>query len=155
MNSKIVFPVLALFFSTVVLAEPPTTEDVRKLLVVTRAENIAEQMMNTIIDNFKAKAKGAKEEFWVELRKEIKTSELVDRVIPIYQNLLTQEDVTGLIQFYESEAGRHFVAAQPQLVSQSMKVGQAWGSQMAQKVLTRLKEKGYLKKEPAEKSTAK
>ena len=45
------------------------------------------------------------EEFWVEFEKEFSTDALVQLCVPIYEKHLTDEEINGLITFYESPLG--------------------------------------------------
>ncbi len=138
---------LVLTFSFSALATPPTRDQVKKLLKVTKGAELADQIMQSLISNFKTKTKGANEKFWTEFRKEIDSNSLMEKIIPIYQKYLTDKDVADLTKFYEGETGRRFIAIQPQLVGESMAVGQQWGMETAQKLQAKLKKKGYLKDE--------
>ena len=49
-----------------------------------------------------------------------------------------------IVKFYESPIGKKMAAAQPAITSESMKVGQQWGMNIAMKVQEALKAKGYM-----------
>jgi hypothetical protein len=57
-------------------------------------------------------------------------TELIDEVAVIYAQRMTTEDMREVAKFYRSGAGRRLVEAQPQILRQSMSVGQAWGQRI-------------------------
>jgi len=86
-------------------------------------------------------------EFWTETEKEMMKTlvdDLVEMLAPIYQKHLTLKDLQEIVKFYESPIGKKMAAAQPAITSESMKVGQQWGMNIAMKVQEALKAKGYM-----------
>jgi len=57
----------------------------------------------------------------------LQSPEMTDKLVEIYAKQLTDDDLKGLIQFYESPAGQHFNAAMPQIMSESMTLGMGIG----------------------------
>lgn len=70
--------------------------------------------------------------------KEVRTEELVDLIVPVYDRNLSQDDFKELIRFYESQAGKKFVAGLPKITQESMVVGEKWGRQLAERVMKKL-----------------
>lgn len=84
--------------------------------------------------------------FWNEFEGEfLKTSmdELVSLIAPVYYRHLTYEDLNQIIAFYESPAGKKLSGSQAAITAESMSVGEEWGTRISEKVLSKLKEKGY------------
>ncbi len=71
--------------------------------------------------------------------------DLVNLIIPIYEKYYTEEDVQGLIKFYNTPVGEKVIASLPQVTAESMEAGQQWGESIAKQVLDDMKEKGYYK----------
>lgn len=127
-------------------AAPEETEfrqDIRKLMVLTGAGDLGTQVMRQMIDMFKQTYVGVPAEVWDRFLEQAGGDELVELVIPIYERHLTHEDVKGLIAFYESPLGRKLVSKQPLIMEESMLVGQEWGAQLGEDVMSKLKEEGY------------
>ncbi|HWV81061.1 MAG TPA: DUF2059 domain-containing protein [Hyphomicrobiaceae bacterium] len=57
-------------------------------------------------------------------------AELIDEVALIYAQKMSVDDMREVAKFYQSGAGRRLVEAQPQILRQSMSVGQAWGQRI-------------------------
>ena len=67
--------------------------------------------------------------------------ELLDKVAALYAKNFTVEEMTALTEFYRTDVGRKFVAAQPQLATESMKLGQEWGRTVGQQIMEQIKAK--------------
>lgn len=126
--------------------QPASTEkvrDIRRLLDLTGAGNLGAQVMDQMLGSFKQSNPTVPAKFWDDLRREMNVGQLTELVVPIYDRHLSHDDVKQLIAFYESPAGRKLIAVQPQIVAESMKAGQEWGRAAAERILQRMKEKGY------------
>jgi hypothetical protein len=118
-----------------------TKEDIQELLALTGAKARVEQMWaqmgqqlaTTAADSYRLKHPDATP---VELRKVAEISgqsfqrgiavfsvdELIDAVIPVYQNHLTHADVRSLIDFYSSEVGQKYLKELSAMTAESMQV---------------------------------
>ena len=89
------------------------------------------------------------EEFTRICAEEMKRSlpELEEPVIAIYDANFSNEEVKQLVAFYESPVGRKIVIQLPQLMQQSVSMGQSWGEQAGARAVERIraaaKQKGY------------
>lgn len=119
-----------------------------KLIQVSGSEAAYKGVVTQMITMFKQQQSNVPIEFWneftVELNKNV-INQLVDMVLPIYQKHLTEKDLLGIIAFYESPVGKKFAEKTPLITQESMMAGQEWGKQIGQKVVDKLKAKGYLK----------
>lgn len=88
---------------------------------------------------------GVPGEFWDEFKKEITADGLIDLVAPIYAKYYTDEELLQLTAFYKSPLGQKITEKLPAISQESLTVGQEWGRKIGEKVVDRLKEKGYLK----------
>lgn len=121
-------------------------EKIKQLLELSGSGKMGIQVMNQMMNSFKSSYSKAKEDFWAEFKKEIKPEDIENMIIPIYDKYYTEEDVDQLIIFYNSPIGKKMISTMPQVMQESIIAGQAWGKQISEKVLARLKEKGYLEK---------
>lgn len=128
----------AMLFTLGAQAAAPTTESVEKLLAVTHVEKLldairpqiqatSKAMMDQalkgqaisadeqkIIDDFRAKADAIN-------NSELTMEKLKPMYIRVYSANLTQEDVDGLIAFYESPTGQVYVNKMPQITQSIMR----------------------------------
>jgi hypothetical protein len=122
------------------------TEKIKQLLELSGSGKMGIQVMNQMMDSFKKSFTNVPQEFWDECKKEMKSEDITNMVIPIYEKYYTETDINQLITFYNSPIGKKMIATMPQIMQESMTAGQSWGKQIGQRVLAQLKEKGYLKK---------
>lgn len=119
-----------------------------KLIRVSGSEAAYKGILDQMVSMFKQQQSNVPKEFWDEFAIEVNENaidRLVNLVLPIYQKHLTEADLLGVIAFYETPAGKKFAEKTPLITQESMLAGQEWGKQIGQKVVDRLKEKGYLK----------
>jgi hypothetical protein len=84
-------------------------------------------------------------EVWQEIWRDIEAriEEFVtERLVPIYDQHLSHEDIKGLIVFYESPLGKKLLQVMPLMSQESMLAGQAWGRDFAESVQQKLLERG-------------
>jgi uncharacterized protein len=73
--------------------------------------------------------------------------ELEEPVIAIYDANFSADEIKQLVAFYKSPIGRKIVIQLPQLMQQSLTMGQSWGRQAGARAVERIraaaKQKGY------------
>jgi len=73
--------------------------------------------------------------------------ELEEPVITIYDNNFSADEIKQLVAFYQSPVGRKIAIQLPQLMQQSVTMGQSWGQQAGARAVERIraaaKQKGY------------
>jgi uncharacterized protein len=67
-------------------------------------------------------------------------NELIDEVARTYAIMVPVEDMKAMTAFFTSPAGKRFVAQQPELMRQSMVVGQRWGEKLGREVEAELQQ---------------
>jgi hypothetical protein len=60
--------------------------------------------------------------------------ELIDQIAAVYADKLALEDLTAIIGFYKSPAGVKCITVQPDILRQSMMLGQRWGVQLGREI---------------------
>ncbi|MES2071495.1 MAG: DUF2059 domain-containing protein [Pseudomonadota bacterium] len=143
--------VLALSFSMGAQAAPPSTESIEKLLAVAQVGKMLETirpqmnvMMKTmmdkamqgtpvqaeeqkILDAFRDKAAAI-------VNEELSMAKLQPMYVEIYRANLSQEDIDGLIAFYQSPTGQVFLTKIPQIMQSVMSEMPKRMAPMAQKI---------------------
>ncbi|MFZ6646330.1 DUF2059 domain-containing protein [Undibacterium sp. TJN25] len=133
-------------------AAAPTKESIEKLMTVAHAEQVldamrpqvqamtkqvmAQAMQGTditpaeqkILDDFRAKAVAI-------INEELSMEKMKPMYLEIYSASLTQEDVDGLIAFYESPTGQVFVTKMPQIAQSILSQMPKQMAPMQQKML--------------------
>jgi hypothetical protein len=126
-----------MLLATHAFGAPPTPASLDKLLAVTGVERnlaasraYAEGMMRSMVDEQagrrqmndeqRQKLEAMKEKVMDALREEMTFAKSRPYLIRIYAETFTQEEIDGLIAFYESPAGRAFTAKMPMVMHKSM-----------------------------------
>lgn len=117
--------------------------DIHKLMDVTGSGQIGVQVLNQVIAQFKSLTPNVPQKFWDEITKETSPDELVNLIVPIYDKYLTDAEIRGLIQFYQSPLGTKLINVMPQITRDSMAAGRQWGMQIVEKVESKLQSEGY------------
>jgi uncharacterized protein len=135
--------------------DPPRNIDsskeavIRQLMEVTGAKSLGEQLMKAGLEQFRAsitesqpdnpRAKQFVDAFQTKFQKHFDPNSLAERVVPIYDKYLSEEDVKGLLDYYNSPLGQRMLKALPEVARESQAVGFALGQKAAQEALEELK----------------
>ena len=110
---------------------------IRKMMRLTGMIDMIGQMTDQMISSIKQGAPaGVPEDFWGRAReKRMKAEDLIARMIPVYAKYFSMEDLKAINAFYESPAGQRLGP----MMQENMKIGQAWGQEVSQKLIDDLK----------------
>ncbi len=130
--------------------DPGKEADIRRLLEATGASKLGATMGAQMAEQIKPllmkalppgeRSQKIVDTFIQKLLLQANAEEFTKRVIPIYDKHLTDEDIKGLIQFYESPLGRRVVQVLPVISQESFTAGAQWGQQLSQEVLRQMQE---------------
>lgn len=118
----------------------------KKMFEVSGSEDAYKTVITQWFIMFKEKYTTVEPEIWNDLENEfMKTSinDLVAMLSPVYSKYMSQDDIEGLITFYETPLGKKFATNTPLIMQESMQVGQEWGLKVSQEFQQKMKEKGY------------
>lgn len=125
---------LIVIFSTVFAGRadvsPDKRKEIEKLLRLSGVEKLVGQMETQMITSLKAQMPQVPELFWTKFEQKMDTRELIDKVIPVYDRYYSLEDLKAINAFYESPAGQKVISTLPQLMQETMKIGQEWGQKI-------------------------
>ncbi len=134
--------------------------DILTLLELTGALRIGEQMSQFFVVQMTQSIKAARSDIPEDMFK-ILTEEVngvisgamkekegfVELVIPVYDKHYTEADIKALIKFYQTDIGKKTIKVMPNLIQESMTIGQQWGQKLApviqERVMKRFKDKGF------------
>ncbi len=130
---------------------------IRELLEVTGAFAIADQMIDATSQNMATQVKTLRPDIpseaidmiFEEVRRTFAASrdEFATAMVAIYGRHFTSDEISDLLAFYQTPTGRKLVQAQPQIVQDSLAIGQQWGlavgQEAVQNVRRRLQKEGY------------
>jgi hypothetical protein len=132
--------------------------DIVKLLDMTGSGKLALQvgtaMANQIIDQIRVKNPKVTQNMITAVKDETsqlmaeKMPSLMGQIVKVYAKYFCQEEIKGLIAFYQTPLGQKTIRSSPQVVNESMLIGKAWGEGLApeliRRVEARLKKDGLL-----------
>lgn len=129
--------------------DPAKEADIRKLMDLTGANNLGEQLMTAGMEQFRAsvidsqpdnpRAKQFVDAFEAGFQKHFDAKSLNETEIPIYDKYLTAEDLKGLLEYYSSPLGKRMLKVLPEIAQESQAVGFSLGQKAAQQTMEDLK----------------
>jgi hypothetical protein len=124
--------------------DPAKEAVIRHLLEVTGGKKMMDQLMTQMFAQVKGsifkdlpqnergqKITGA---FFEKIQAKMKTGDLLEQMIPIYDKYFTEADLQGVIQFYQSPLGQRFLQVMPQISGESMAIGIQWGQKISREI---------------------
>lgn len=117
--------------------------EIRQLIELTGAANVSADALRQIISPLRAGFPQVPDEFWDTFIKEVRSDELIDLVVPIYDRYYTREEIHDLTNFYQSPVGQKTIKVLPKLSAEAIDAGQEWGRMVADRAMRKLHDKGY------------
>ena len=117
--------------------------EIRQLIELTGAANISADALRQIISPLRTGFPQVPDEFWDTFIKEVRSEELIDLVIPIYDKYYTRAEIHDLTTFYQSPVGQKTIKVLPKLSAEAIDAGQEWGRMVADRAMRKLHDKGY------------
>ncbi|HKP73156.1 MAG TPA: DUF2059 domain-containing protein [Pyrinomonadaceae bacterium] len=135
-------------------------QNIRRLLDIIGATKVGAQVMEQELATVRTEmqktdpaiAKQVVDIMQEELRKDFTPERITELLIPIYDRHLTNEDIVGLIAFYQSEVGKKTITVLPQVVKESYDSGVELGRAVQKRVIDRIRAEVKMPA-PARKST--
>jgi hypothetical protein len=124
----------------------PAAKDrkIRQLIRLTGAADLGQQVVRQMIPALKQAFPGESEAFWNEFQAQIKPSDFVEMVVPVYAKHFSEQDLDGLTAFYSTPLGQKVIREMPATMSECMTAGQEWGRRLGEKVAAKIqKQKGH------------
>ena len=130
---------------------PAKKADIERLLEVTRALALGQQMSALMVGQFTNMIKQANPNIPQEMID--KLPEIVNSVVDenistfkqaavlIYNRHFTHDDVKQMIAFYSTELGKKTIRVMPTLMQESMRAGQQWGQRLAPEIERRVRDR--------------
>jgi hypothetical protein len=112
---------------------------------LTGSGDLGVRVMQSMVNNFKKNYSQVTDKFWDDFMKEVKADDLVNLIVPIYDKHFTEPEIDDLTKFYRTPTGKKMIEVTPMITDESMTVGRAWGKELGEKVVKRLKQEGYIK----------
>lgn len=120
--------------------DPAKEADIRKLLEVTGAKELAIQTMGGMEKSIRPMLTASlpageyREKlidlFFAKFHSKADTQHIVDMAVPVYDKYFSDEEINGLVQFYGTPLGRKTLQVLPKLMGELQDQGRAWGQQL-------------------------
>ena len=111
--------------------DPAKEQEIRKMLELTGTVKNTQLMVHRLIGLYQERNPQLSADFWENLENGIKIQPFIDKMVPIYDQYYTLDDLKAINAFYSSPAGQHMVTVVPEVMAASIKAGQDWGGQVS------------------------
>ncbi|MBV6639963.1 MAG: DUF2059 domain-containing protein [Cyclobacteriaceae bacterium] len=148
MTRKLITLTLILFAYSAAFSQEDEaySKTLKQMFAVSGAEGSYKAVINQFTTMFRQKYPDVDSKVWDEFEKEFSKAsmdDLADMLVPTYKKYMTIDDLKELIKFYETPVGKKYAQYVPNIMQESMQVGQEWGMKIGQQLEERMKEKGY------------
>jgi len=135
---------LACVASAPALAAQPSEQKVRELLEAMHMSQTFDQLNAQMTEVMGKAVPCVPATYWQGFVDANSRQQLLTRMVPIYQNHFTAEDVDGLLKFYRSPLGQKVITQMPLAMAEGMKTTQQWGRERGQSMIGDLQRLGTL-----------
>ena len=125
---------------------PAKRAEIEKLLQLTGMTNLVDQMKAQMIASMRQNEPQAPAEFWDKFSAKMDSRQLIEKIIPIYDKYYSVEDLQALNTFYASPVGQKVIKTLPNVMQESMRVGQEWGNEIGQEAAKEIQAEAPAKK---------
>lgn len=137
MKLKYLLVALVVFCSSVALradVSPEKRVEIDRMLKLTGMEKLVDQMLHQMIASSRSTMPDVPPEFWDRFAHEANGRDLIELIVPLYDKYYSIEDLRATNAFYGSPAGQRVLSTLPQIMKESMVLGQQWGESMGQRI---------------------
>jgi hypothetical protein len=117
--------------------------DIIRLLRMTGAAKGAAQAVDLMLPSLKQAMPQVPEQVWKEFRSEVREDDMIELTYEIWNKHFSHQEIRDLIRFYQSPTGLKIIRETPTIQEESLIAGQKWGNQIVNRILARLRDKGY------------
>ena len=122
-------------------AHPATEAQLREYFALTNAARTSHSMMSAVIRGERAVAPPyLPASFWDDMNAEIDKLDIISINIPIYQEYLSQDDLTAILAFYHSPPGKKLLEQQPLIINTAQMIMRGRGEAIGKAVYLRHKD---------------
>ncbi|MBK1986533.1 DUF2059 domain-containing protein [Sphaerospermopsis aphanizomenoides BCCUSP55] len=121
------------------------TNNIKKLLEITGTRNLTQQILKQMLNSMKAEYPQVPAKFWDTFAAELNPDDMIKEYIPVYSKYFTNEDIKGMIAFYQSPLGQKTLTLLPQISQDSTEIGMRYGRAAAQRAIEKLQSEGYIR----------
>ena len=113
-------------------------EKIMELMEVMGTKQNLHNILNTMVVQYKSSYPDIPSEFWKKAISEENVNDLFNRMIPLYSKYYNEKEINDLIVFYKTPTGKKMVETMPQVMNESMQIGEKWGAEIGSKIQAEL-----------------
>ncbi len=125
-------------------AAAPSNQQVRQLFEVMHLGQMFGQMNSQMAGMMGQAVPCVPASYWQGFIDASGGEQLLNRMVPVYQQHFTAEDVAGMLKFYQSPLGQKVITRMPLAMAEGMKIGQQWSRERGEVMIRELQQKGTL-----------
>lgn len=110
---------------------------VRELLALTSGPDMGDRLIAMLVERFKRVPK-LPAGYIAKFKELARPEELLDLVTEVHAKYVDEADLDAIIQFFRTEAGKRWIAAQPKIMRETQTIQAQWGQALNKKVLQAL-----------------
>ncbi|MGL4766797.1 MAG: DUF2059 domain-containing protein [Formosimonas sp.] len=118
-----------------------TEKSVMELMEVTREGEFGLQGFEQMLEMMKLAMPHVSENYLEAIKNKFTEKRFLVALLPVVQKHYTEEEVQGLIAFYQTPLGQKLLQKSPVVMREGMEAGERLGEQIAQEVLQEMKRK--------------
>ncbi len=125
--------------------DPIKEADIRKLLEISGGAKLGEEMVAGSTEQLKANllrslpegehSQKIVDSFLRRYKEKFTAEQLIALIVPVYDRHMSDDDVKGLIAFYQTPLGLRAVKALPQIARESQQAGYDFGQKIVQQIV--------------------
>jgi hypothetical protein len=125
--------------------DPAKEADIRRLLEVVHAGTVGVAAMNAMEPNVRKMMTSSlppgdyRERlinlFLEKFHAKLSPKQLEDLAVPVYDKYYSDEDLRGLIQFYQTPLGQKMMTSMPKVITEASEAGQKWGQELGRQTM--------------------
>jgi hypothetical protein len=109
-------------------------ENIKKLLDLNGGTKVNELLLSNILETLKIMNPNfIVDESKIDLGDII--NEIMEKIIPIYEETFTEEEISGILDFYESKVGKAYLSKMGIITNKSIEVGTEFGEIIYKKII--------------------
>jgi len=118
------------------VVDPAKEVEIRKFLDNTHAKETMKTAMSSVLDSYRKKYPDLPADFWTQAMSDSNLDDFISRLVPVYAQYYSLDDLKAINAFYQTPAGQHMKQVQPQITGASMLVGRQWGREMGARIMS-------------------
>ncbi len=116
--------------------DPAKEAEIRKFLENTGSKETMRTALSRVLDTYRKKYPDLPADFWTQVISDSSLDDFISRLVPVYAQYYSLDDLKAINAFYQTPAGQHMRQIQPQITGATMLVGRQWGREMGAKIMS-------------------